>query len=334
MQIFINSTICEKGYLKFMKVAFIGAGRVAEVHYLALKDIPEIQLVGIYDNNKEQSAKRAAEWSVNIFDSVSNLLADSQIDAILILTHVDSHIELAQACLQAGKHVFIEKPVSVNSTEIRGLIKLAKLNNRVIMPGHNYAYIPEFTRMKKLLSNGSLGTVRAVFVNYVIRHPENVVKDYAGVIDEVMIHHTYLITSLLGVPRQVVAGAAETAWKNHPVEDQGWMTFDYGIATAHAFCTFGVDDISNSPWTFLIKVIGTEGTAVVDWRSSVFLRPLGTLPIAIVQYEESYTNELLAFKLAIENGRPLTSTMEDAALAADILSAAQKSIKTGSFVKL
>ena len=73
---------------------------------------------------------------------------------------------------------------------------------------------------------------------------------------------------------------------------------------------------------------------MVDWRSSVFLRPLGTLPIAIVQYEESYTNELLAFKLAIENGRPLTSTMEDAALAADILSAAQKSIKTGSFVKL
>ena len=73
MQIFIHSATCEKRYLKFMKVAFIGAGRVAEVHYLALKDIPEIQLVGIYDKNKEQSARRAAEWSVNIFDSVSNL---------------------------------------------------------------------------------------------------------------------------------------------------------------------------------------------------------------------------------------------------------------------
>jgi predicted dehydrogenase len=188
--------------------------------------------------------------------------------------------------------------------------------------------------MKKLLLNGSLGKVRAVFVNYLIKHPEEVVKDYLGVLDEVMIHHTYLITALLGAPHRIIAGLSETGWIHHPVEDQAWMTFDYGQTTAHAFCSFAIDDISSSPWTFLIKVVGTEGTAVVDWRTSVFTRPLGTLPIAIVQYEESYANELRVFESAVKDKGQLISTLEDAALAADILRAAQLSAKSGAFVNI
>jgi predicted dehydrogenase len=312
----------------------IGAGRVAEVHYQAIKDIPEIELVGIYDTNKLLMARRVKEWSLKGYNSVEELLFDITIDAVLILTHVDSHIDLAHQSISAGKHVFIEKPVSTDSSQIRELKLYADSNHRVIMPGHNYAYIPEFARMKKLVLNGSLGKVRAVFVNYLIKHPEEVVKDYLGVLDEVMIHHTYLITALLGAPHRIIAGLSETGWIHHPVEDQAWMTFDYGQTTAHAFCSFAIDDISSSPWTFLIKVVGTEGTAVVDWRTSVFTRPLGTLPIAIVQYEESYANELRVFESAVKDKGQLISTLEDAALAADILKAAQLSAKSGAFVNI
>jgi predicted dehydrogenase len=99
----------------------IGAGRVAEVHYQAIKDIPEIELVGIYDTNKLLMARRVKEWSLKGYNSVEELLFDMTVDAVLILTHVDSHIDLAHQSISAGKHVFIEKPVSTDSSQIREL---------------------------------------------------------------------------------------------------------------------------------------------------------------------------------------------------------------------
>ena len=316
-------------------LAMVGAGRVSENHHSAISESADrLKLVGLYDRNEAVAAQRSEDWGVRTYESLDATLADPSIDAVLVLTHVDSHLDIARHVLAAGKHVFVEKPVGRDPEEISGVAAEAEARGLVVMPGHNYAYIPEFERMNRLTQNGDLGDIRALFITYVIQHPEEVARDYSGILEEVMIHHTYLAVSLLGMPRRVVAGAPTTGWMEHPEEDQAWMTLDYGSATVHAFASFAVDDMSNSPWTFIVKILGTRGTAALDWRTAIFNRPLGTLSTAIVPYEESYRNELLAFYEAIRGGGGIVSPFRDAAIAAKITLAANESRASGRFVTL
>jgi predicted dehydrogenase len=140
-----------------------------------------------------------------------------------------------------------------------------------------------------------------------------------------MVHHAYLTTALLGPPQRVHAGRAETAWVDHDQEDQAWMTWEYprGLS-AHLFASFAVEDMSGAPWTFLVRALGTRGTAEMNWRTALFERPLGTLAYALPAYEESYTNELAHLTAAIRSGVEPVSTLEDAALVARLLAAAHR----------
>lgn len=315
-----------------LRVAMVGTGRVSENHREAIEaSHGRVELAGVHNRTRRKAAERAELWGVRVYDALEDVLDDPGVDAVMVLTHVDSHIEIAEKAVAAGKHVLVEKPAGPDPAAIRALASQADKNGVVVMPGHNYAYIPEFERMHRLAQRGDLGEIRALFINYVIRHPEEVARDYSGVLEEVMVHHIYLAVALLGIPARVIAGAPPTAWERHPYEDQAWLTMDYGRATAHAFATFAVDDMSNSPWTFVVKLLGTQGSAALEWRTAIFNRALGTLSMALVPYEDSYSNELMAFVDAIEGRRPLISPLEAAAVSAEITEIAQLSRRSGRF---
>lgn len=309
-----------------VRIGLIGAGRVADIHRLASSERAEVELVGLTDLDSGIAEAKAKEWSVTHYTSSAELLADDGIDAVMVLTHLDSHVEIAEQALRAGKHVLIEKPVAADAQAIDALAKLADRLGLVAMPGHNYAYVPEYRRLRGLVRRGDLGHVRAVFVTYIIPHPEELASQYSGVIEEVMIHHAYLTTGVLGPPDRITAGTSTPGWERHTAEDQAWMAWDYNSgACAQLFCSFAMEDVSHSPATFVMKVLGTQGTAAMDWRTAIFVRPLATLPYAIVPYEESYANELAAFCEAIRGGPALLSTMEDASHAATIIKCAYQS---------
>jgi predicted dehydrogenase len=308
------------------RVAFIGAGRVADVHHLAISELDAVELVGLTDVDHDKATSKAREWGVRVYADTDEVLADATVEAVLVLTHLDTHLSLARRAIEAGKHVLIEKPVGSDPGEIRAVADLAADRGRVVMPGHNYAYVPEYRRIQRLVANGDLGTVRALFITYVIPHPEELAAKYAGVIEEVMVHHSYLTTALLGPPDRIAASTSTPGWEHHTAEDQAWMAWDYASgATAQLFCSFAMEDVSHCPATFMVKVLGTEGSAVMDWRTAVFSRPLATLPYAIVAYEESYGHELAAFAAAMQGTPAVASTMEDSAQAAAIISAAYRS---------
>ncbi len=111
------------------------------------------------------------------------------------------------------------------------------------MPGHNYAYQPEFQRVLQLVQRGELGTVRAMWVIYALKHDEDLAARYSGVLDEVMVHHAYWTYAALGRPARVFAGRAEPAWRSLSTDDQAWMVWEYPPrGVAHLFASFAVDD--------------------------------------------------------------------------------------------
>lgn len=306
-----------------LNIAFAGVGMAAELHRLAISTVPNMVLWGIYDIDDARRKQRAAEWGVKTYTSFNDLLHDEQVDAVYILTPAETHVSLALQCLEANKAVFVEKPVSHSPQEIDMLVAASKKSGRLVMPGHNYVYSPEFKRIVRLLHNGDLGTIRAMWINYVIKHSEEVASVYGGILEEVMVHHTYMMLALHGKPAYIQAGVAKPAWVNHTAEDQAWMIWEYeNGTTAHLFASFAINDESADPWTFVVKVLGTQGSSSLTWRSSIFNRALGSLSFALPVYEETYEQEALVFQNAILHNAPLISTLEDAATSARIINAA------------
>jgi predicted dehydrogenase len=106
-----------------------------------------------------------------------DLLEDDELDAVVIATPVPTHYGLAKQALEAGKHVFVEKPPAMRAAEMEDLVSLASEKDLVLMPGHLLLYHPGVLKVKELIEQGELGDVLCVYGNRVnlgiVRSNEN-----------------------------------------------------------------------------------------------------------------------------------------------------------------
>jgi predicted dehydrogenase len=104
-------------------------------------------------------AMKSRYTGVSCTMSFDEILQDDKVDAVAIATPVSTHFELAKSALEAGKHVFVEKPLAASSDEIRELSELAEARGLVLMPGHTFLYSPSVTTIKGLIDAGDLGEI-------------------------------------------------------------------------------------------------------------------------------------------------------------------------------
>jgi predicted dehydrogenase len=97
--------------------------------------------------------------------SYDEMLADPELDAVVIATPVPTHYALAKEALEAGKHVFVEKPPSMRAWEMEELVDLSEERGLVLMPGHLLLYHPGVRKLKELVDSGSLGEVLCIYGN-------------------------------------------------------------------------------------------------------------------------------------------------------------------------
>jgi len=133
----------------------------------------------------------------------SELINDSEIDAVVIATPVSSHFDLAMSALKAGKHVLVEKPLAAKSDQARKLVDEATARNLVLLVDHTFVYTDAVRKIRELISSGQLGDIYyydAVRVNLgLFQHDVNVIWDLA-------IHDLSIIDHVL--PSKPVAVAA------------------------------------------------------------------------------------------------------------------------------
>src|SRR5436309_11126020 len=93
------------------------------------------------------------------------MLADPELDAVAVATPVPTHYALAKQALEAGKHVFVEKPPAMRASEMEELVALAEERDLVLMPGHLLLYHPGVRKLKELVDSGELGDVLCIYGN-------------------------------------------------------------------------------------------------------------------------------------------------------------------------
>ena len=101
--------------------------------------------------------------SIIVTDKIEIVLKDPQVNAVVISTPVETHFDLARKCLQAGKHILVEKPMAKTSNEVEDIIQLAKKNNLIAMVGHTFLYNSAVRKVKEIIDKGEIGDIRYIY---------------------------------------------------------------------------------------------------------------------------------------------------------------------------
>jgi predicted dehydrogenase len=124
------------------------------------------ELAWLCDLDEQHLAPMAARYpQARATTNFDDLLADDSLDAVVIATPVPTHYALAKQGIEAGKHVFVEKPPAMRAAEMDELVALAEVRDRVLMPGHLLLYHPGVLKLKELIDAGELGDVLCVYGN-------------------------------------------------------------------------------------------------------------------------------------------------------------------------
>jgi predicted dehydrogenase len=132
-----------------LKIGVLGAGHLGKIHIKCIKDIPEYELVGFYDPVAANAQAVAAEYQIKAFPTIASLL--DEVDLVDIVTPTLSHYECAAQALKAGRHVFIEKPVTNTTEEAEKLMALSAEKGLKIQVGHVERFNPAFTAARPYL---------------------------------------------------------------------------------------------------------------------------------------------------------------------------------------
>jgi len=139
-------------------------------------------LAGVNDADEKRAALISQEFGVPLL-SLADILEDEKISGVVIATPAETHYQVARQALNAGKHVFVEKPMSLNPSEAEELCALSKEKGRILMVGHLLQYHPAFRKLKELCDEGRLGALRYIYSNRlnfgIFRATENTLWSFA-----------------------------------------------------------------------------------------------------------------------------------------------------------
>jgi predicted dehydrogenase len=147
-----------------VRVGQVGLGAWGANLVRNVEELAELRwLCDADEGRREQFARRFP--GARPTGSFDDLLEDPELEAVVIATPVPTHYELARRALEAGKHVFVEKPPAMRADEMRELVALAEARGLALMPGHLLLYHPAVLKLKELVDSGSLGDVLCIYGN-------------------------------------------------------------------------------------------------------------------------------------------------------------------------
>jgi UDP-N-acetylglucosamine 3-dehydrogenase len=240
-----------------VRVLLVGVGRWGEKHLRVLHELGAEVWVA------ERSAERR-DWAVRQGLESTRVVGDFRavldaVEAVDVVTPADSHAAVAGACLAAGRHCFVEKPLALTAAEGRRLAGWAREAGRVLQVGHIFRFHPATAVLRDALAAGRIGRVRfatARFAGFKRPRPD------VGVTHTDAIHFFDLFAYLLGLaPTRVMAVQREFLGRD--LDDMSVTVIHYGDVPA----VVQADYFTPGAWRECV-IVGEEGSLVADYAAS------------------------------------------------------------------
>lgn len=140
-----------------MKIAFVGCGYVFDIYMRTRWAHPELDIRGVYDIDTARSAIVSQHYGFKVYQNYEALLTDPEVAIVINLTSIHSHYDVIKRALNAGKHVYSEKPLTTNLAQTKELFALAKTRGLILTGAPCNLYTDSITTMWKAIRDGAIG---------------------------------------------------------------------------------------------------------------------------------------------------------------------------------
>ena len=316
-----------------IRVGFVGAGRLGRVHARHLMRLPEVS-VGAFDVVAASAESFASEVGGVAFSSFDELLEKS--DSVAVVTPSDLHVDYAVAALNAGKHVFIEKPVTLSTTEALPISEAAASRPELVCTvGQVLRWFPMYRRAHELVKAGEIGLPAALRMSRGGGLPgagRAWFEDHSksgGVFIDLGVHDFDFLLWTFGAVTEVVARS---------VGAKTGSGVDYGLATltmasgavAHVESTWMDPEDPGMSFEFC----GSSGMIEWDSRTSGTVRGMGRVDGHFMPDDDPFFGQMKAFVAAIRGEALVAVSLADGVAALRVAEAALESARSGLRVSL
>ncbi len=268
-----------------IRVALLGCGQIADAHLSQIQRIRSAEVVAVCDMYEDLAYQAAARFNVPaIFTNLETMLADTKPDVVHVTTPAHTHAPLSIQLMQAGCHVYVEKPFTLDGPEAEQVLKVARKTGKQICVGHDQLFDPLWLKAKLWIKQNVIGEVRHVesilgypisgnFGALVAANPNHSVRKLpGGLFQNTISHPLYRITDLMGDEEPTLIGG----WYQRP-------DFDFPTELSTAFegttVTGSLTFSTRIPPQRITRIYGSKGTLELDFDTQTIRRsPIPTLP--------------------------------------------------------
>ncbi len=222
-----------------MKVGIAGIGFMGMVHYLSYRQIDGVEVVALAEPNEK---RLAGDWTdikgnfgprgemmdlsgIQCFADAKQMISDADIDLLDVCLPPGMHADMAVAALDAGKHVFCEKPIALTSEDAHRMVDAAQAHGRILMIGHVLPMFPEYAKAREIVAGGEFGRLLGGHFKRVISDPQWLphywdAQKIGGPMLDLHVHDAHFIRLLFGMPKAVISqgrmrGELAEYWNTH-----------------------------------------------------------------------------------------------------------------------
>lgn len=254
-----------------MRLGIIGLGMASAPHAQSLIELKNrIAVVGAYSPTPARRDAFQARWDLPVVDSIETLVGDPSIDAVLILTPPNSHLELVRQIAAAGKHILLEKPLETSPERATSLVEIVEAADVKLGVVLQHRFRPISMALAQAVAEGRLGEIVGASAKLFNWRPQSYYdqpgrgtreRDGGGVLLTQGIHTLDLLISVAGLPVEAMAYAITTPVHRMETEDlvAGAIRFGNGALGTISATTCAYPGLPDA-----IEIIGTRGMARID----------------------------------------------------------------------
>lgn len=329
-----------------LKIAILGAGRIGQVHAANVALHPRAQLAAVADPFIENARALTTSWGGIAVGDPLEVINHPDIDAVVIGTPTDTHVELMLAAVNAGKAVLCEKPVDLDIQKAVAAEQALGTSAGRVMLGFNRRFDPGFNEIHRRIRQGDIGDLHQVIITS--RDPGlaplNYLKHSGGIFRDMVIHDFDLARWILGEePVEVFAtGSRLFAPSLQVLGDYDTVMVQLRTASGKQ-CQINCSRQAIYGYDQRLEAFGSGGMLMNDNQRETTVRHFGEqetdvrgplLNFFMQRYTDAYRLEIDAFITAIGEGAPVPVSVHDGCQALRLADAAQHSADTHQAVRL
>ena len=327
-----------------LRFGLLGAGRIGKVHAKAVTSDANARLVAVADAMPAAADAIARQYGCEV-RTIDAILTAKDIDAVVICTPTDTHADLIEKFVKAGKAVFCEKPIDLSLARVKTCLEVVRAAKGTLMVGFNRRFDPHFAAVKAEIGKGSIGEVEMITITS--RDPGAPPIDYikrsGGIFRDMTIHDFDMarwlldedVTEVSAMAAVLVDKAIGEAGDSDSVQVMlKTASGKMAIISNSRRATYGYDQ--------RIEVHGSKGVVSAENQRPVSIEVANGLGYTrpplhdffMTRYTEAYAAEISGFIKAVTAKTAANPSGEDGLNALALAEAALKSVKEGRTVKM